>query len=259
MKIAILTLAVALGMFVGGIVGYSIKPDTAIVETDISYLDIEGQKVPVGPNDSVEYIIEEFDKTDAGENNYEGSASATGGSFSFLGYNGGIMGKSLMSQSSGPAEISVGGAMGTLPATAYSMALSVNNGPLVILVFGCICVIAGIVCWVYWNKKLGIWVTVAGGALIVVGLTFSSFPWIGLLLIPLVIAAVIYFWYRAKKGDDVGTTLKTIVKAVEGLDEEDKETVTIAVSEEAKASGQGTNGVKPVVSKVVAEVKKEVV
>jgi len=259
MRITVLTLAVVLALFVGGIIGYNIKEPTKIVETNTSYLDIEGQKVPVNPGDSIEYIIDQQNIKEAGEDNYKGTATAKGAKFSAISFDTGILGKSLMTHNSGPAEISVGGASGTLASSAYSMALSVNNGPLVILIFGCIAVIAGIVCWVYWNKRLGIWVVVAGGALIVVGLTFSSFPWIGLLLIPIGLAAVIYFWYKAKVGNDKDITLKAIVGGIEGLPKEKKVIVTDAVAKEAKANGEGANGVKPTVSKVVNEVKKGIV
>ena len=101
--------------------------------------------------------------------------------------------------------------------------------------------------------------TIGGGILIVFGLTFSSYPWIGLLLIPLGIGGVVYFWYRSKQGHDKEITLKTIVGGIENLMPSDKKIVTDSVAETAKASGSGNDGVKPVVSKVVTGIKKEII
>jgi len=254
MKYAILALSVVLAFGIGFYVRPEVKaPGMATVIT------AKGQKITLGPNDSLRYKIKYKKDIGPTTNNFNGLATAKGPQLDAIAY-GGILGKSLMSFQTQPAEVSMGGSMGTVPAMAYKASLSVNNGPLLILVVGCLCLIGGIVCWIKrWGGKLGIALVIGGAALIVIALTFASFPWVGLLLIPIGIGAVVYLWWRAKKGEDKSTALKTIVGAVDNLDEEEKQKVTSKISEEAKISGKGANGVKPVVSKVVAEVKKEVI
>ena len=249
-------MAVALGLVVGGLVGWYMHPETKI-ENDNEIVTIDGQKITLGAEDSVTFTTTKTKNIGASVSTFNGSGMATSAKMDAIAY-GGVIGQSLMNFKTSPAEISVGGAKGTLASSAYKASLSVNNGPLLILVAGILCVVSGIVCWVkQWGGRLGIYLTIAGGALITIGLTFASFPWIGLLLIPLAIAAVIYLWWRAKTGAEKETTLKTIVGAVDTLEGNVKKTVTNAISTKAKESGTGANGVKPVVSKIVSEVKKE--
>ncbi len=256
MQITVLSLAVVLSLVVGGLLGYNWSPE--VQYKDVSTVMIDGSAVTLGPDDSFEYRVESDEDIGPTKNIYTGSGAAKGSKYSFWGYNG-IMGKSLMNLQTGPAELHIGGSSGSMASLAYSASMSVNNGPLLVLGMGCVCVIAGIVCWIYWNKRMGIYITIAGGVLIVVGLTFASFPWIGLLIIPVGIGGVIYFWYQAKQGRDKDVSLQAIVGGVESLADNVKNKVLAAVSEKAKTSANGSGGVKPVVKKVVDKVKKEIV
>lgn len=251
--ITILALSVVLAFGLG----YTVHPDTKIVE-NTAVVTVKGQRITLGPEDSLEYTIEHSKDIGPTTHTYTGSASASSAQMDAIGYNG-IVGKSLMTFKTTPAEISIGGARGTLASVAYSASLMTNNGPLLIIIFGSLCVVGGIVCAIYFNKKLGIYVGIAGAVLIVIGLTFASFPWIGLLLMPLGIGGVIYFWLRAKKGKDKDITLTSIIGGIEKLSDEDKFSVTDAISAEAKATGKGEDGNKPLVKKVVTEVKKDIV
>ena len=253
LSITILALSVALGIAFG----WAIHPDVKVVNKDASILNVEGNQITLGENDEFEYIIEGDQDIGPTINKYEGDAFAQSVKFSNISYGG--LGKSLMHLNTSPAEINVGGAKGTLGAFAYKASLTVNNGPVLIIIIGCLCIIGGIVVWIYWNKKLGMWTAIAGVVLLVIGLTFASYPWIGLLLIPLGIGAVVYYWYNAKKGNEKDTTLKAIVGGIETLPEKKKAEVTGAISTEAKANGTGSSGTKPVVSKVVSDVKRDII
>ena len=138
-QITILSLAVALALGVGMFIGYAVHPEVQEIAPDSSFVTIKGQRIKLGPDDDLEYSMTHTKDIEASTRTFEGSGASSSAKMDAIGYNG-VVGKSLMSLKTSPAEISVGGAKGTLASTAYSASMSVNNGPLLILIVGCLMV-----------------------------------------------------------------------------------------------------------------------
>jgi hypothetical protein len=99
-------------------------------------------------------------------------------------------------------------------------------------------------------RKIGIWVAVGGGALIVSGIAFEAYPWLAALIVLAAVGAgavwlIVHFRNRAREKE----TLNTVVKAVENAGEA-AAAVKQKIKEAAKAGGK-----KAVVDKVVAGAK----
>jgi len=252
-QITILSLAVAFAFVVGGLFGYYSAPPGG---SGPSYVKIGNESFPVYPGDEVDVTWDENENLGPTINHYEGSGNAKGAQFDNVGGGGGLSGWTENFQyNAGEIRLSSGSEIlgGTVSRNAKMMA---SSGHMVIIFVGIICVIAGVVCMVYWDKKLGIYIAIAGGALITIGYLFGAYPWIAILIPIAGIGAVIYFWYRTKKGSDKDLTLKTIVKGIETAPAAIAETIKENISTTAKNEGNGPDGVKTVVRNVVNEVKK---
>lgn len=195
-QITILTLSVVLAFAFGMAVEGS-KP----VDNAPGYLFVEGQKIPVYQGSEVEVFIEGKDDLTAKGTGKGADLSTTIDSFADKFH------------TEAPA-INLDGTSSLGGSAAYTAKGLAAKGHMVIIFAGVLCVIGGVVCAVKWDRKMGTWIAIAGGILIVVGVAFERYPALAIILPVVGIGVVVYFWWRARQGSRKQLTLDTIIKGV---------------------------------------------
>ena len=238
LMIAILSLSVALAFVTGVGVGRATVdvPEQGVVNIGGQRVPIYGGAVLTIEFDEGETSIQPVILRDRAGRSKGGDLSTTIDSFA------------SSFQMTAP-ELHMNGMGGTAGEVAYAAKGLAAKGHMVIIFAGVLCVVGGVVCMVYWNKKLGIYIAIAGGGLILVGVMLERFPWVALALPVIGVGIVVYFWLRARSGVRQAVTLKTIVAAVESAPETPAKVVKAAIK--AKANGSS------VVKAEVAKIKKE--
>ena len=244
-QITILSLSVVLALVLGFGLGWTTAPGEPSAEP--GFLTIDGQKIPIFPGSEVDIEIEEEDDSNTAIVLKDQRGKSEGADLSTT-----VDSWTSNFQMTAP-ELELNGSRGIGGTAAYAAKGLAAKGHMVLIFFGALCIIAGAVCMVYWDKKTGIYVAVAGLVLILAGVMFERYPWMAL-VIPLVgLGVVVYFWWKSRQGQRVKTALATVVAGVEKAPVEHATPVKSAITETAGGEHSKTfKVVKSEVSKVKA-------
>lgn len=209
-EVTILVLAVCLAFGLGYAVAYN--PVTA--NSDTAVLAVNGNRIPILPGTEVEIEIDEQDNRQANVHIAEAVGRSKGGDVYTT-----VDAFAEKFQLPAP-ELHMDGSYGKAGELVYTAKGLAAKGHMVVIFAGVLCVIAGVVIFAYWSKRTGIYIAAAGGVLILTGVLLERYPWVALLLPIAGIGLVVYVWWRARQGQRVGVTLRSIVGAIEEADED---------------------------------------
>jgi len=173
-------------------------------------LVIDGQHVPLAEGAEVEVDIIDYESTGGRTHSYRGTANAASQAVSS--WNSDNWTNRLTFT---PPSLQMDGAAAAGTGLAYKARFSANSGHVIIIGIGALLFVAGVVAFIYWSKKNGVILMLAGILLAAVGYMFNTYPILTFIIPAVAVGAMIYYWYGQRKAAQKSTALEYIVAGVE--------------------------------------------